>query len=212
MATKTVDSAQDATDGTADADIPDQASTSASAAESDLDMENHADTARGRSRRTWSTERLALCASTLMVVALAALTGWLGFRANQLDRATAEQAGFVEAARQAAVNLTTIDFEHADTDVQRILESATGTFHDDFQARSAPFIEVVKKAQSRSEGTVTMSGLESVDGDNAAVLVAMSVKTTTTADPQSDPRAWRMRIDVQKAGKDMKISNVEFVP
>lgn len=170
------------------------------------------DTPRASRRRAWSAQRLGLCTSALMVVVLAALTGWLGYRAHQSNQAQAQRAGYVDAARQAAVNLTTINFEHADADVQRILDSATGSFHDDFQARSQPFTDVVKKAQSTSEGSVTMAGLESVDGDTARVLVATSVKTTTAADPQPQPRAWRMRIDVLKAGNDMKVSNVEFVP
>ena len=50
---------------------------------------------------------------------------------------------FVQVARQGALNLTTIDCQSADADVQRILDSATGTFYDDFSKRSQPFIDVV---------------------------------------------------------------------
>jgi Mce-associated membrane protein len=41
--------------------------------------------------------------------------------------------------------------------------------------------------------------------------VAVAVKTTSAGN-QSDTKAWRMRIDVQKAGDSAKMSNVEFVP
>jgi Mce-associated membrane protein len=44
------------------------------------------------------------------------------------------------------------------------------------------------------------------------VLVAVNVQTTTSGAPQQTPRAWRMRISVQKVGDDVKVSNVEFVP
>jgi Mce-associated membrane protein len=30
--------------------------------------------------------------------------------------------------------------------------------------------------------------------------------------PEERPRAWRMRITVEKLGEDTKVSNVEFVP
>jgi Mce-associated membrane protein len=96
--------------------------------------------------------------------------------------------------------------------VQRVLDSATGTFYDDFQNRAAPFVEVVKQAQSKSVGTIAEAGLESASSDEAQVLVAVTVNTSNAGAPQQEPRAWRMRLTVTKAGDDAKVSNVEFVP
>jgi Mce-associated membrane protein len=118
----------------------------------------------------------------------------------------------LQVVKQAAVNLTTIDFEHAEADVQRILDSATGQFFDEFNTRSAPFVEVVKKAQSKSSGTVTEAGLESVNGQEGQVLVAVSVTTTNRGTADEQPRYWRMRLTVTKPGEDAKVSKVEFVP
>lgn len=154
----------------------------------------------------------AVLVGVVIVAALTALAGWLGFRTYEAVQTEREHARFVEAARQGAVNLTTIDWEHADADVQRILDSATGTFYDDFAKRSQPFVDVVKQTNSVSVGTVAAAGLETVSGEGAEVLVAMSVKTTNAGTPEPAPRSWRMRIDVQKVGDDVKVSNVEFVP
>jgi len=44
------------------------------------------------------------------------------------------------------------------------------------------------------------------------VLVAVAVKTSTAAHPNGIRRSWRMRISVQMAGTQTKVSNVEFVP
>jgi len=118
----------------------------------------------------------------------------------------------IQVGRQGALNLTTIDWRHADADIRRILDSATGEFYEDFSKRSKPFIELVQKAQSNSVGTVTDAGLESQSGDQAQVLVAVSVKTTSLAAAEPDSRHWRMRLSVQKIGSDAKISNVAFVP
>jgi Mce-associated membrane protein len=159
-----------------------------------------------------SMVRLATITGLVVVVALAALTGWVGFHAYQSYQADQQRKLFLQVARQGAINLTTIDWHQADADIQRILDSATGTFYDDFQQRSQPFIEVVKKAQSRSEGTITEAALESESGDQAQVLVAVSVKTSTAGAGDERPRAWRMRITVQKMGGEAKVSNVEFVP
>ena len=156
--------------------------------------------------------RLATIAGLVVVVALAALTGWLGFRAYQSHQADQQRKLFLQVGRQGALNLTTIDWHEADTDVQRILDSATGNFYGDFQKRSAAFIDVVKQAQSKSVGTVSEAGLESASDTDAQVLVAVTVKTSNAGAAEQQPRAWRMRISVQKVGNDAKVSNVEFVP
>jgi Mce-associated membrane protein len=156
--------------------------------------------------------RLALVLGTAAVVILGGLCGWLGSRAYQ---ATAEQRFeqlLVQVGKQAAVNLTTVDYEHAEADVQRILDSATGEFYDDFTNRSKPFIDVVKKVQSKSVGTVSEAGLESVDGREGRVLVAVTVSTSNMGRPDEQPRYWRMRLTVMGDGDDAKVSKVDFVP
>jgi Mce-associated membrane protein len=159
-----------------------------------------------------NTLRLALTATTVAVVALGALVGWLGFRTHQSQQTDRQRAVYLAAARQGAVNLTTISYTEVDADIKRILDSATGTFYDDFQQRSQPFVEVVKQSQSKSQGTVTESALESVTGDTAKALVSVAVTTSTAQAAQQQPRSWRMRISVQMMGDTAKVSNVEFVP
>ncbi len=156
--------------------------------------------------------RLALAMGLLIVTALGGLVGWLGFRADESHQREQERAIFLAAARQGALNLTTINYTEVDADIKRILDSATGTFHDDFEKRSQPFVEVVKQAQSKSQGTITEAGLESMQGDSAHALVAVTVTTSNAGAAQQEPRSWRMRIDVQKVGDMAKVSNVEFVP
>ena len=156
--------------------------------------------------------KAALIAGIAGVVALAGLTGWLGFRTYESNRADAERNLFLQVGRQGALNLTSIDWQNADADVQRILDSATGTFYDDFQQRAQPFVEVVKQAQSKSVGTISEAGVESAGDNEAQVLVAVTVNTSNAGAPEQEPRAWRMRISVEKIGDEAKVSNVEFVP
>ncbi len=155
--------------------------------------------------------RLATIVGLVAVLGLAGLCGWLGFRAYESRTAADERNLFLQVGRQGALNLTTIDFQHADADVQRILDSATGTFYDDFQARAQPFVQVVKQAQSKSVGTVSEAGIKSVSDDGADVLVAVTVKTSNAGAAEQEPRAWRMNITVQKVGDEAKVANVRFV-
>ena len=156
--------------------------------------------------------RDALIAGLVAVVALGALCGWLGYRSYQARQAEQLQQQLVQVGRQGAINLTTIDFQHAEGDVQRILDSATDQFYDDFAKRSQPFIDVVKQAQSKSVGTVTEAGLESVTGNEGQVLVAVTVQTSNRGATEQQPRSWRMRLTVKKSGDEAKVSKVEFVP
>ena len=161
--------------------------------------------------RTMSPVRLATVVGVVAIVASTSVAGWLGYREHQARQAQQQSELLIRVGRQGALNLTTIDYQHADSDIQRILDSATGSFYDDFAKRSKPFIEVVKKAQSKSVGTVTEAGLESQSGDEALVMVAVSVVTTNVGEPEAEPRHWRMRISVKKVGDDAKVSNVAFV-
>jgi Mce-associated membrane protein len=174
--------------------------------------EETADVVATPAKPRMSHVKLATIVGLVAVVVLAGLTGWLGFRAYKSHQADEQRKLFLEVGRQGALNLTTIDWQEADADVQRILDAATGTFYDDFQKRAQPFVEVVKQAQSKSVGTIAEAGLESESKDGAQVLVAVTVKTSNAGAPDQQPRAWRMRIFVEKVGNEAKVSNVEFVP
>ena len=108
--------------------------------------EDEDDDAPGKPRM--SHVRLATIAGLVLVLALGGLTGWLGFRAYESHQADEQRKLFLQVGRQGALNLTSIDFQQADADVQRILDSATGTFYDDFQERAQPFVD------SRQAGAV----------------------------------------------------------
>ena len=180
----------------------------------DEDADDVADTddvPAARSRQPRSPLRRAMLFGLAVVVALAALAGWWGFRLHQSQQAQAQRSQFVQVARQGALNLTTIDWQHAEADVRRILDGATGDFYNDFSKRSQPFIEVLQQAKASTVGRITESGLESETADGAEVLVAVAVQTSNAGEPDPVTRAWRMRISVRKIGDHVKVANVGFV-
>jgi Mce-associated membrane protein len=159
-----------------------------------------------------SSMRWPIALGLVIVIALGALCGWLGYQAYDARQVQQQRDVFLDAGRQGALNLATISSNQADADVQRILDSSVGKFHDDFAQRAPAFIEVVKKAQSTTTGSVTAAGLESETSDKADVLVAVAVKTTTGNSPEQQPRSWRMRVTVQKVDGGAKVADVVFVP
>ena len=155
--------------------------------------------------------RLGLVAGLVVVLTLAGLAGWLGYQAYESHQARQQRALFLQAGRQAAVNLTTIRYTEAEADVQRILDCSTGTFYDDFAQRAPSFIQLAIQTQSTSEGTVVDAALESVEGDQGRVLVAINVKRSNAGAPDQDPRAWRVRLFIEKVGDGAKVSKMEYV-
>ena len=154
----------------------------------------------------------AMLLGLAVVVALAGLVGWFGLRVNHSHHAQAQRNLFLQVAKQGALNLTTIDWQHADADVHRILDGATGEFYDDFAKRSQPFIEVLKQSKAKTVGAISEAGLESETIDSGRALVIVSVQTSNNGEAEQVPKEWRMRIDLQKIGDQVKVAKVGFVP
>jgi Mce-associated membrane protein len=156
--------------------------------------------------------RLALAVELASVLALGAVAGWLGYGAYKAHQTDQLRNEFLAVGKQGALNLTTINYTQADADVQRVLDSSTGKFYDEFSKRAPSFIDVVKQVQSKTEGRITEAGVESISADSARVLVAVAVNTSNRGSADQPLRQWRMRIDVQKAGDAVNVSDVGFVP
>jgi Mce-associated membrane protein len=156
-------------------------------------------------------ERIALVVGLIAGAVLAALVGWLSFRTYEAQNQEAQRDLFVQTAKQVAVNLSTVDYQNADADAQRILDSATGQFADKFSHRKQLYIDTAKGTRSKSLGAVTDAGLESLTGDQGRVLVAVTVKSADPAQAQQEPQFVRMRVTVRKIGDVAKVSDVAFL-
>ncbi|MBE5461569.1 hypothetical protein [Mycobacteroides abscessus] len=198
--TPTPEEAHDAADNDVTTSLPDD------------DHDEHGQL-RARKENTSTTLRPVFVTGSLLLLVLASLVGWLGYQDHLQRQGDYKRSLLLQEAKQGALNLTNIDFRHVDNDVQRILSSSTGKFHDEFQGRSTQFTDFIKSAKSVSQGEVAQAGLEALNGDEARVAVAMSVKTYTGNENNPQQRFWRMRITVQSIGNEtVKVSNVEFVP
>jgi Mce-associated membrane protein len=158
-----------------------------------------------------SRRRRLLAAGAVVLALLSGVNVWTGWRDVQARRDDGAREQMVAAARAGVLALTTIDHNEIDRDVQRILDTSTGAFHDDFAQRAEPFKAAARKAQSTSVGTVREAGLEAVDGDSARVLVALTVMTSNLGAPEQQPKSWRTRVTVTEVDDGFKVAAVEFV-
>lgn len=122
------------------------------------------------------------------------------------------RAEFVAAAKQVVVTLMSIDFNNPQDSVQRIIDNSTGPFRDEFQGAAEDFVRVSKDAKVTTKATVNVAAVESMTADSAVALVAASSTVTNAAGANEAPRNWRLTVDLQREGDQIKMSKVEFVP
>ncbi|NKY28990.1 hypothetical protein [Nocardia gamkensis] len=154
---------------------------------------------------------LAMAAAALLVVALVcgATLSVLAMRsAHERDERRAE---YVETARQAIVNLTTIRADSAKQDIDRILSLASGEFKTEFDGRVDPFTSIVQQAKVVSSGEIVEAALESDDDRSGRVLVAAKQTLTNAGQAEPQTRYYRFRVTVSRGDSGLTVSNVEFV-
>ncbi|MEB4207917.1 hypothetical protein [Mycobacterium sp. 94-17] len=168
-----------------------------------------------RSRRrvrlpSWSVAWKA--AVIALICAFVAASGYMVWNRHEVTEHNQRVANFVAGARQGVVNMTSLDFNKAKEDVQRVIDSSTGQFRDDFQQRAKDFTTVVEQSKVVTQGTVNAAALQSIDGNSALVLVAATSRITNAAGAKDEQRNWRLKVTVTEDGGQYKMSKLEFVP
>lgn len=115
------------------------------------------------------------------------------------------------AARQHAVNFTTLDYRRLERDLGRVLEGATGKFRRQFRAGTADLTELVTRNQAVSRGEVLEAGIVTDDADSARVLVVADSTVTNTAETQPQKRHYRLQLDLVRQGGRWLVSDLQFV-
>lgn len=156
--------------------------------------------------------RIATGVATLSSVALFAASGYMVQQLQDVQAGDRQRAEFVAAARQAAVTLMSIDFNNPQDSVQRIVDNSTGSFRQEFEGAADDFIKVAKDAKVTTKATATAAAVESTTADSAVVLVSVSSTVTNAAGAAEAPRSWRLTMDLQREGDQIKMAKVEFVP
>jgi Mce-associated membrane protein len=165
-------------------------------------------------RRRSRMSIIAATVAAIVAVASLAASGYMLWEHRNAVQQRQRVAEFAAAARQGVVTLTSLDFNHAKQDVQRVIDNSTGSFRDDFQKTADDFTKVVEQSQVIERGTVAAAAvdLSTMTNDSAVVLVASTSEVTNAAGAKQDPRKFRLIVTVTRDGDQLKMSKVEFVP
>ncbi|BBY40971.1 hypothetical protein MMAN_51050 [Mycobacterium mantenii] len=197
---------------TAAATDSDEAETEEEVSDATEDAESESKPTRRRRLRLPSLSVTWKAAAIILICAFVAASGYMMWNRHEVTERQQREANFKAGARQGVVNLTSMDFNKAKEDVQRVIDSSTGQFRDDFQARAKDFTTVVEQSKVVTQGTVNAAAVQSINGDFALVLVAATSHITNAAGAKDEPRNWRLKVTVKDDGGQYKMSNVEFIP
>ncbi|MGV0836863.1 Mce protein [Mycolicibacterium thermoresistibile] len=149
-------------------------------------------------RRKWPL----IAAATTVVVALLALSGYLGWQVWQ-DRQVDQAA---DAAQQAAVEyaeiLTSIDSAAVDENFAQVLDGATGEFKDMYSQSSTQLRQLLIDNEASARGVVLESAVQSASKDEVVVLLFIDQTVSNTHVP--DPRVDRSRVKMTMQHVDGK--------
>ncbi|WP_237330206.1 hypothetical protein [Streptomyces sp. BA2] len=140
-----------------------------------------------------------------------ALALWLGLQVYEQRATEQRHQDILAAARQSALNFTSLDYRHYGRDSENVLKGATGDFKKQFTAQTAQLTKLVAKNKSVSKGQVLEAGITRADEDSARVLVVADSKVTNTAAPDGQARTYRLQLDLELKNGKWLTSGVEFV-
>lgn len=160
-------------------------------------------------RRDRTRIALYALAGVMLLLLIAALLLGLRLRNEALDDAARRDA--LAAARQSALNLTSIDQENIEEDIANVLDGATGEFRQDFAARAGELESLLTENDVTAEGRVLEAGLVRSDRRSATALVIVDSTVSNTAAPDGRVNSYRMRLELEKVGDRWLTSSLEFV-
>lgn len=148
-------------------------------------------------RTGWTPRRVLLVVTALAAVATV-VTGLLWVTAaNSGTLAMARDRDVVLAdARQAAINLNTLDWKDVDAGLALWEQSATGGVLAEFQQNRAQYAKAVTEAKRSTVATVPDAAVTELDDRAGVARVIVAVDVTVTPDGQA-PVVTRQRLQME---------------
>jgi len=120
--------------------------------------------------------------------------------------------GMLVAARTQAKNFVSLDYRHAEEDVDRVLALSTGKFKKEYAASKDQLVAAITSKKLVTVGSIPRGGsaVEFADDDTARVLVSLDV--TRTIGTKTDSIKNRTRLVLTRVDGRWLVSDVNEVP
>ncbi|WP_375482459.1 hypothetical protein [uncultured Mycobacterium sp.] len=155
---------------------------------------------------------VAVSAAVILICTLLGTSGYVLWYHRRTVDERQRTAEFAAAARQSAITLMSINADKARDDLQRVIDDTTGQFKTQMLLTANDLVEAVEKSKVSTKAAVHAVAVESMNADSAVVLVAAKAEVTNPDKSTPPPRSWRIVMNLQRDGGQLKMSRVEFLP
>ncbi|WP_194817111.1 hypothetical protein [Nocardia sp. XZ_19_385] len=159
------------------------------------------------SRRSW----ILAAAALVLSVALVSATVWMTVQRNNIADQQAMGADYVQAAKQAMLNITNISADTAPDDINRVLAVTSGDLKNEYTTRKDDYAAIVKKAQVNAKGEIIEAALQSSDEHSAIVLVAVKQIVTNVGAEGQQQRQYRFKVTIARGDNGFTATSMEMV-
>jgi Mce-associated membrane protein len=171
---------------------------------------------QSRRWRRWRVPRpgrkaVGIATASVLICAPLLATAYMVWQHLSLVREHRHAAEFAAAARRGVEMMMSIDPDHAKENVQRTIEVTTGPLKSQLEATSSYMVKNAQDAKVITKATVQDAAVESMT-DNSAVLLVVAKSDTTNPDKSKRPPVfWRLSVNIDRDGGQLKMSKLEFV-
>lgn len=151
-----------------------------------------------------------LTALVVAALVLAGGTGWMGLELRRHAEWNAQSKAAAGVADTVVTLLWTVNASTSRDVFAALLANSTGSLRSQMSQYAGIFQEVLATQKVSSSGLIVQSGVTSLHGETASVLVAANA-TVTDADGKTSVRQYRMRATVTRVEGRWLVSNLEFV-
>jgi Mce-associated membrane protein len=120
-------------------------------------------------------------------------------------------AEFTAAARQGITAMMSIDPDHAREDVQRMIDASTGDQKNMLSVLSTLIVKKAEDSKVGSKVTVEAVSVESLSDNSGVVLVAAKTAPTGPDNAKPPPALFRLSVNMDRDGGQLKMSKVDFL-
>jgi Mce-associated membrane protein len=138
--------------------------------------------------------RVVAVLAGVVVAVILGLSGLSGWRLKQLDDTAAAGKAALEAARNYAVILTTLDAKDLDGNYRQALDGATGEFKDEYSQGSSQLRQILIDNKAAGKGLVVDAAVKSATKTKVEVLLFVDQSVTNAVNPS--PRIDRNRVEM----------------
>ncbi|MDQ6523813.1 hypothetical protein RB608_09395 [Nocardioides sp. LHD-245] len=158
-----------------------------------------------------ATRRYAVGAAALLAVALLVFAGQRALAwQDERDRVADTEAAAAAAAAEVE-GLIDISGSTSDAALEKLLAGATADFRTELEGQAERLTQALADNEVKASGEAVSTGVVSLDGDRATVIVAAAGTVQNKQTKTAEPRNYRLSVDLQKHDGAWLVAGLEFV-